>query len=69
MFIYSRILTKEKKGKVRRAETLSVQLIWIHISLHFLIYLFKIFYTEPFWLLMLSLAPSAGREDDGESTK
>lgn len=43
MFIYSRILTKENKGKVRRAEMLSVQLIWIHISLHFLIYLFKMF--------------------------
>lgn len=43
MFIYSRILTK-KKGKVMRAEMFSVQLIWIHISLHFLIYLFKFLY-------------------------
>lgn len=70
MFIYSRILTK-KKGKVMRAEMSSVQLIWIHISLHFLIYLFKFFFnTESFWLLMLiaqqSLVLSAGREDDRE---
>jgi len=41
MFIYSRILIEEK---VMRAEMLSVQLIWIHISLHLLIYLFKFLY-------------------------
>lgn len=66
MFIYSRILTEEKIGKVMRAEMFSVQLIWIHISLHLLIY--SNFYTESFWLLMLitkkSLAPSTGREND-----
>lgn len=49
-----------------RAEMFSVQLIWIHISLHLLIY--SNFYTESFWLLMLitkkSLAPSTGREND-----
>ncbi len=56
-----------------RAEMSSVQLIWIHILLHFLIYLFNFFKTESFWLLMSiaqqSLALSAGREDDGERKK
>ncbi len=51
-----------------RAEMSSVQLIWIHISLHFLIYLFNFFKTVSFWLLMSiaqqSLALSAGREDE-----
>lgn len=60
MFIYSRILTEENKGEVMIAEMFSVQLIWIHISLHLLIYLFKSFFFF-FFLYRILLAVNVAR--------
>lgn len=75
MFIYSRILTKEKKGKVRRAAMLSYSSFGstFHYTFNLFIQKKKSFLYRTLLAVNVDspelLAPSTGRENDGEDTK